>query len=72
MHRRKTSRGFSAELAIPRAFLDERQGGPWQAFRLDVGQQDFDAEGRSYVSTTHAFFQKCRAHATRSCTIPQP
>ena len=30
------------------------------------------AEGRSYVSTTHAFFQKCRAHATRSCTIPQP
>jgi len=30
------------------------------------------AEGRSYVTNTHAFFQKCRAHATRSCTIPQP
>jgi len=30
------------------------------------------AEGRSYVATTHAFFQKCRAHATHSCTIPQP
>ena len=46
---RKTSRGFSAELAIPRAWLDERQGGPWQAFRLDVGQQDFDADGREHV-----------------------
>ena len=30
------------------------------------------AEGRSYVSTTHAFFEKCRVHAARSCTISPP
>jgi hypothetical protein len=47
---KKTPKGFSAELAIPRAWMDQRQGGgPWQAFRLEVGQQDFDAEGREHV-----------------------
>ena len=29
------------------------------------------AEGLSYVTTTHAFFQKCRAHAGRTCEIRQ-
>src|SRR4029453_10440862 len=46
---KKTPKGFSAELAIPGARLDERQRGPWQAFRLEVGQQDFDAEGHEHV-----------------------
>jgi hypothetical protein len=46
---RRTRRGYAAELAIPRAFLDERQGGPWSAFRLEVSQQDYDADGRDHV-----------------------
>jgi len=29
------------------------------------------AEGLSYVTTTHAFFQKCRAHAGRACEVRQ-
>ncbi len=47
---RRTPRGYAAELAVPRAFLDERQGGPWSAFRLEVSQQDYDAEGRLHVT----------------------
>ena len=50
---RRTERGYSAELAVPRAFLDERQGGPWKAFRLEVIQQDYDAAGKERV--THAW-----------------
>lgn len=50
---RRTPRGYSAELAIPRAFLDERQGGPWSAFRLEISQQDYDAQGSE--STTHVW-----------------
>jgi hypothetical protein len=46
----RTAQGYAAELAIPRAFLDERQGGPWQAFRLEISQQDFDAEGATHVA----------------------
>lgn len=49
----RTERGYSAELAVPRAFMDERQGGPWKSFRLEVIQQDFDAEGKKRV--THAW-----------------
>jgi hypothetical protein len=46
---KRTPKGFAAELAIPRAFLDERQGEDWRAFRLEVSQQDYDAEGRHHV-----------------------
>jgi hypothetical protein len=48
---RTTAEGYDVELAIPRAFLDERQGGPWQAFRLNVALQDFREPGAD--SATH-------------------
>lgn len=43
---RRTPHGYAVELAIPRAFLDARQGGPWHAVRLDLSVADYDAEGR--------------------------
>jgi len=46
---KRTSKGYTAELAIPASFLDERQGKPWQTFRLEVGQRDVDADGQSQV-----------------------
>ena len=46
---KRTAKGYTAELAIPAAFLDERQGRPWQTFRLEVGQRDVDADGRDQV-----------------------
>ncbi len=47
---RRREGGYTAELAIPRAFLDERAGGDWQRFRLNVVLQDYgpDGTGRSY------------------------
>jgi len=47
---RRTPGGYAAELAIPVAVLDERQGRPWDAFRMNVSVQDFDAEG-NHVGT---------------------
>lgn len=44
---RTTATGYTAELAVPASFLDERQGGPWQDFRLNVSVLDFDAAGES-------------------------
>lgn len=43
--------GYRAELAVPRAFLDARAGGPWRELRLNVALQDF-GEG-STPSRTH-------------------
>ena len=37
--------GYRAELAVPRSFLDERAGGEWERFRLNVILQDFDGKG---------------------------
>jgi hypothetical protein len=34
--------GFTAEVAIPLAYLNERQGGDWTRVRLNVGVSDFD------------------------------
>ena len=34
--------GYVVEFAIPYAWLDEKQGGPWEAFRLDLSISDFD------------------------------
>jgi len=45
----RTKKGYAAELAIPRAFFEEHQPSPWRAFRLEVSQQDYDAEGRHHV-----------------------
>jgi len=42
--------GYSAELAVPCSFLDERAGSAWERFRLNVVLQDYggDGEGRRY------------------------
>ena len=37
--------GYRAELAVPRAFLDERAGGAWERFRLNVVLQDYGPDG---------------------------
>ncbi len=37
--------GYTLELAVPRTFLDERAGGDWRAFRLNLTLQDFDRPG---------------------------
>lgn len=47
---RATEDGYAAELAIPRAFIDERQGGAWQAFRLNLALQDFSADGGEHAT----------------------
>jgi hypothetical protein len=46
---RTTDAGYDVELAIPNAFLDERQGGAWQSFRLNVALQDSDGAGGRVV-----------------------
>jgi hypothetical protein len=42
--------GYTAELAVPRRFLDERAGGAWERFRLNLLLQDYgpDGVGHSY------------------------
>ncbi|RMG16366.1 MAG: hypothetical protein D6730_25245 [Bacteroidetes bacterium] len=40
-----TEGGYIAEVAIPLTYLDERYGGSWQRFRLNVIVRDFDMEG---------------------------
>jgi hypothetical protein len=46
----RTPRGWAAEIAIPRAILDERRGGPWDRLRLNVTAVDFDAGEPNHVS----------------------
>jgi len=42
----KTEQGHSTEIGIPLSYLNERQGGDWQAFRLNIAVDDWDdAEG---------------------------
>lgn len=38
----KTETGFTAEFALPLAYLKERQGGDWSRVRLNIGFSDFD------------------------------
>ena len=40
-----TAGGYSAEIAIPSRWLDEKQGRSWGAFRLEVGIQDLPGRG---------------------------
>jgi len=42
--------GFAVELAIPLAFLKEKQSGEWNSFRLNAAQIDVDNDG-SHQST---------------------
>jgi len=39
----KTDKGWSAEIAIPVAYLDEKQGGAWKEFRLNIALDDVDS-----------------------------
>lgn len=43
---RRADGGYSAEVAIPAAALDERQGKPWEAVRIGLTVYDADDEGR--------------------------
>ena len=46
----KTTAGYNAEIAIPASYLNYRQGGPWQAFRLNVALYDCDSKGKQVRS----------------------
>lgn len=42
--------GYTAEVAIPISYLDQKQGKPWRAFRLNVAVDDYDdPESRDFV-----------------------
>ena len=47
---RQRDGGYTAELAVPCRYLDERAGGAWERFRLNVILQDYgpDGAGHSY------------------------
>jgi hypothetical protein len=45
---RQRDGGYTAELAVPARFLDERAGGAWERFRLNVVLQDFERDGSSH------------------------
>ena len=40
--------GYTAELAVPCPFLDERAGGAWERFRLNVVLQDYGPDGAGH------------------------
>ena len=42
---RRRDGGYTAELAVPGRFLDERAGAPWERFRLNVILQDYGPDG---------------------------
>ena len=37
-----TPTGHNTEIAVPLAYLDAAQGGPWKAFRLNIAVNDYD------------------------------
>ena len=47
---RRTPQGYAVEISIPRAVLDERRGGDWDAVRLNVTVSDFDEGEPNHVS----------------------
>lgn len=47
---KRTNDGYVVELAIPLAFLNEKQDGNWDGFRLNIAQIDID-NGGSHQST---------------------
>ena len=38
-----TDKGISAEIAIPTAWLDAQQNGPWKEIRLNAVMHDYDS-----------------------------
>jgi len=47
---RRTPHGYAVEASIPRAVLDERRGGAWDAIRVNVTVTDFDEREPNHVS----------------------
>lgn len=47
---RRTESGYAVEVAVPAAVLDERRGSPWDALRLNVTMNDFDAGEPDHVA----------------------
>jgi len=43
----RTAKGYDTEIAVPASYLNERQGGKWKDFRMNVAVNDFDAETES-------------------------
>ena len=39
-----TAAGHNTEIAVPVAYLNEKQGGEWKDFRLNIGVRDCDSE----------------------------
>ncbi len=37
-----TENGHTTEIAVPRAYLDEKQGEPWTTFRMNIAIDDYD------------------------------
>lgn len=46
---RMTDTGYQAEIAVPLSYLRAQQGGDWSSVRINVGQNDIDADGRAFV-----------------------
>ena len=44
---RTDATGYAVEIAVPSAYLDKAQGGPWTRFRLNVAVNDADADGKN-------------------------
>jgi hypothetical protein len=47
---RRSERGYAVEVAVPAALLDERRGARWDALRLNVTLNDFDAGEPDHVA----------------------
>ncbi|NUN95062.1 MAG: metallophosphoesterase [Candidatus Omnitrophica bacterium] len=45
----RTPKGFDCEFAIPAAYLDATQDGPWKALRMNIQVSDVDQDGRTRV-----------------------
>ena len=47
---RRTASGYAVEVAVPASVLDERRGARWDALRLNVTMDDFDAGEPDHVA----------------------
>ena len=63
----RTADGYTAELAVPRKWLDERQKGPWSAVRMNVSVQDVSREGDTPAST---WWRPSRFGSSQTMPIP--
>ena len=42
-----TESGYQTEIAVPLAYITERQGADWQSVRINVALNDIDSDGRA-------------------------